>query len=122
MALVTLKTRSEFLRIRGGGRWQGAAFVLETKPRDPQLSPEIKGPRFGLTVTKSLGSAVVRNRIKRRLKAAIAEIAPDCANATNDYVVIARPAALEKPYDEIKKDLEQAFRRVHHPPDRRQKG
>lgn len=119
MALVTLKTRKEFLRVRGGGRWQGTAFVLETKPRAPDDPTPYAGPRFGFTVTKALGSAVTRNRIKRRLKAAIVDLAPACASPGNDYVVIGRTAALEKPYAEIKKDLEQAFRRVHHPTDRR---
>ena len=77
MGLVTLKKRPEFLRIRGGTRWSSASFVLETKPRaapTPGRAPDgvgdagVPDPRFGFTVTKQLGNAVVRNRIRRRLK------------------------------------------------------
>jgi len=110
--LTTLKKRSEFLRIRGGARWSGQCFVLETKPRS---ALDASAPRFGLTVTKKLGGAVVRNRIRRRLKAAISEVAGTSARPGFDYVVVARPAALNRPFDALKKELEDAFHRVHHP-------
>lgn len=110
MAIKTLKKRSEFLRIRGGGRCATASFVLETKPR---CQPDADGARFGFTVTKKLGGAVVRNRIRRRLRAAVASLA-DCANTGSDYVIIARLPALERPFDALKKDLELALQRVHH--------
>lgn len=121
---TTLKKRAEFLRLRGGSRWATAAFVLETKPRAPpaaapgtpakeaQTSGEA---RFGFTITKAIGNAVTRNLIRRRLKSAIAEVAPVVAKNTHDYVLIARAAASKRPFEDLKKDLEQAFQRVHHP-------
>ena len=120
MALVTLKKRSEFLRVRGGSRWATSAFVLETKPRTSEQAETASGPRFGFTITKALGGAVVRNRIRRRLKAAIIEVSGSGSHANYDYVVVARAAALERPFPDLKKDLEQAFQRVHHPRQRRQ--
>lgn len=115
---TTLKKRAEFLRLRGGARFATAAFVLETKPRPPAKNAEAPDPgvpRFGFTITKAIGNAVMRNFIRRRLKAAIAEVAPDAARSSHDYVLIARLAASKRPFPDLKKDLEQAFQRVHHP-------
>jgi ribonuclease P protein component len=114
VAFATLKKRPEFLRLRGGARCATASFVLETKPQsDKTLSPP--GPRFGLTITKALGGAVIRNRIRRRLRAALADVEAANARANHDYVVIARAKALNQPFPALKKDLERAFHRVHHP-------
>lgn len=117
MPLATLKKRAEFLRVRGGARWSCTCFTLEGKPRPPGHggSEEYGGPRFGFTVTKKLGGAVVRNRIRRRLKSAALELADGCAYAGFDYVLIARQAALVRPFAALKKDLEDALHRVHHP-------
>lgn len=111
MPLSTLKKRSEFLRLRGGSRWATPAFVLETKRRSEQ-DDLVAGPRFGFTVTKKLGGAVVRNRIRRRLKAVVAA-AQGHARTHYDYVLIARSAAFDRSFTDIEKDLEQALRRVH---------
>ena len=112
--LVTLKKRADFLRIRGGVRWATPAFLMETK-RQAAAQPDNTVARFGFTVTKKIGKAVIRNRIRRRLKAAVAQVAPQCAKPGYDYVLIARAAAAIRPYADLKKDLEQAFHRVHHP-------
>jgi ribonuclease P protein component len=113
--LTTLKKRSEFLRIRGGTRCPTPPFVLETKPR-LESAAACAPPRFGFTVTKAMGGAVERNRIRRRLKAAVTAIAATAAQPGRDYVLIARKNALDIPFDALKKDLERAFHRVHHAP------
>ncbi len=114
MPLETLKKRAEFLRVRGGARWTTASVIVEGKPRSgSQYSGQ--SARFGFTVTKKLGSAVDRNRIRRRLKAALAEIAADHAQPGFDYVLIARDGALNRPFAALKKDLEDALQRVQHP-------
>jgi len=116
VALETLKKRAEFLRLRGGARFATPSFVLETRPRaGGRGASATAGARFGFTVTKKLGGAVVRNRIRRRLKAAVAEVAPDLARPDHDYVLVARTAALDCAFDMLKKDLERALQRVHHP-------
>jgi ribonuclease P protein component len=114
MALVTLKKRAEFLRLKGGARCATPGFVLETKPRSGATEPRGQA-RFGFTVTTATGGAVVRNRIRRRLRAAVAAVAPSAARPEHDYVLIARVAALDRPFIDIKKDLERAFQRVHQP-------
>ncbi len=116
MKLTTLKLRSEFLRIRGGARCALPPFVLETKPRPEGCETDI-GPRFGFTVTKAIGNAVVRNRVRRRLKAAVTAVAATAAQTGFDYVLIARSAVIERDFSQLEKDLERAFHRVHQPLD-----
>ena len=108
MRVVTLKRRSEFLRLRDGARWAAPAFVLAAKARGEGAA----GPRFGLTVTRRLGKAVARNRIKRRLKAAIAGAAAH-GRREFDYVLIARSAALTLPFAQLVADLSNALDRIH---------
>lgn len=118
MQLQTLKKRAEFLRLRGGARWACDCFALETKLRDavkPRSLALPERPRFGFTVTKAMGNAVVRNRIRRRLKAAVQALEEGVAKSSHDYVLIARPAAQTKDFALLKKALEQALQRVHHP-------
>ena len=120
MAIETLKKRAEFLRLRGGARFATPSFVLETKPRGPVAGEAAAGlagdvPRFGFTVTKKLGKAVDRNRIRRRLKAAVGLLAPRLAHPGHDYVLIARAQARDRAFTDVKKDLERALLRVHHP-------
>ena len=117
--VTTLKMRAEFLRVRKGARWAGPAFVLEAKERNPQMGPvEAHGPRFGFTVTRQIGKAVERNRIKRRLKAAVRGVSSDHARGGFDYVLIARKPALTSAFGAIVADLVKALERVHRAPAR----
>ncbi len=114
MKLATIKRRSDFLRIRGGARCPTPSFVLECKDREPGTQAP-SGPRFGFTVTRALGCAVDRNKIRRRLKAAVGRLAETYARSGVDYIVIARRSAIDREFADIEKDLERAFQRVHHP-------
>ena len=124
MKLETLRKRREFLRVRGGGRWATHAFVLEAKQRLPipsvaatkmQNTVPDNGPRVGFTVTKRLGNAVRRNRIRRRLKAAVQEVAQSAAKDHFDYVVIARAPTHDMTFAELIELMAKAFERVHQP-------
>lgn len=115
-SLVTLQRRSEFLRVRNGLRWATTAFVLEARTRDGWLAPTLVPvdiARFGFTVTKKLGSAVRRNRIKRRLKAAIVSAAAKHAKPGFDYVIIAREQAGLRAFESLLADFQTAFTKVH---------
>jgi ribonuclease P protein component len=114
---TTLKTRSEYLRVRKGSRCATTAFVLEAKARDGSARSS-EGPRFGFTVTRHIGKAVERNRIRRRLKAAVRDAAPNHASGEFDYVLIARRAALTSQFAVLVGELARALRRVHHAPTR----
>lgn len=69
--------------------------------------------RFGFTVSKQVGGAVERNRIKRRLKAAVRDVVHDHARRDFDYVVIARRPALNSGFTALVSDLVKALERVH---------
>jgi ribonuclease P protein component len=116
MRIVTLKRRAEFVRIRGGARWSTATLVLEAKLRlqiRENEDPLVYDPRFGFTVTKKIGGAVVRNRVRRRLRAAVGALPPDLARPGHDYVLIARAGAVTSSFAHLQRDLVAAFARVH---------
>ena len=73
---------------------------------------------FGFTVTRQVGKAVERNRIRRRLKAAVRGVGPDHAKRDFDYVLIARRPALTLEFAALVSELTKAFARVHRAPTR----
>ena len=115
----TLKRRSEFLRTRKGVRAATPWFVLEGKRREGDAQPAAaEGPRFGFTVSKAVGKAVERNRITRRLKAAVGDVVCEHARRDFDYVLIARRAALDVAFAALVSDLVKALKRAHAAPGR----
>ena len=117
--VTTLKKRAEYLRVRKGARCATPIFVLEAKARSGEdRSPSTGAPRFGFTVTRQIGKAVDRNRIRRRLKAAVRGVGPDYAKGNFDYVLIARKPALTSAFGAIVSDLVKALERVHRAPAR----
>ena len=68
-----------------------------------QLGKNQKHYRVGISVSKKLGNAVVRNRVKRKVRHVIMEFAPQLT--THDFVVIARTGVEEIDYHEVKKNL-----------------
>lgn len=110
-----LKTRPEFLFVKGGTRFATPSLVLQARHRLPNTPPAPELARFGFTATKSLGGAVVRNRARRRLKEAVRLTAPAHAREGYDYVLIARGGTVQRPFTELIKDLERALARVHEP-------
>jgi ribonuclease P protein component len=92
-----LSRSAEFERVYRQGRSKGNRFlVLYAFPRaqDEPSADREEGPRLGLSVSRRVGGAVERNRVKRTLREAFwaeAERLPD----NSDYVVVARPDARE---------------------------
>lgn len=78
--------------------------------------------RVGFTVTKKVGNAVVRNRVKRRLRAAADEVFPRAGRVGTDYVVIGRLGTLTRPYEALCADLELAIAKLDRPGRRRPRG
>lgn len=99
-----LKKRSEFLSVARGSRAARRAFVLQGRRRRNGDRPA----RFGFTVTKRIGNAVERNRIRRRLKAAVERVLPLAADGC-DYVLIGRRDALSMPFGRLTNDLAAAI-------------
>jgi len=65
--------------------------------------------RLGITVTKKIGGAVVRNRIKRRFRALAAQILPDNGVSGADHVMIGRAPALDRSFEQLSADLRKAL-------------
>ena len=87
-----LSRSAEFERVYRQGRSKGNRFlVLYAFPREDDGNDDT-GPRLGLSVSRRVGGAVERNRVKRVLREAFWEEA-ERLPAGSDYVVVARPDA-----------------------------
>lgn len=105
-----LKRRAEFQHVARGQRWQTEAFVLQAAQR---TEADGLGARVGFTATRKIGGAVERNRLRRRLKEALRRAEKLDARADHDYVVVARRAALSRPFELLRADLNRAFAAIH---------
>jgi ribonuclease P protein component len=72
-----------------------------------------RGVRFGVTVTKKIGNAVVRNRMKRRFRALARELVPAKGLAGADHVMIGRAKGIERDFALLRADLAGALDRLH---------
>ncbi|WP_294044903.1 ribonuclease P protein component [Sphingomonas sp.] len=102
---MTLTRRKDFLAANSGRRAPMPGFVLLVKPRDDG-DPTM---RVGYTVTKKIGNAVVRNRIKRRFRALAREVLPVSGVAGADHVLIGRGDGLTREFAQLKRDLAKAL-------------
>lgn len=83
-------------------------FVLLVRPRgddDPTM-------RIGITVTKKIGNAVVRNRMKRRFRALARETLPELGITGADHVLIGRAGGIERDYSSLAAELKRALKKV----------
>lgn len=106
-----LTWRRDFLKAAKGRRFHAKGFTLQSVRRAGP-PPENALPRFGFTVTKKLGGAVVRNRIRRRLKEALRLLDPLPARPGHDYVILARTEALDLPFSSLQAELGTALTRI----------
>ncbi len=104
-----LRRRAAFVAVAGGRRVPRAGFVIQAlaDPSSEGGSAD-RAPRFGFTVTRKVGNAVVRNRIRRRLREAV-RTAESGASPATDYVLVARRAALTLPFQRLVTDLVTGF-------------
>ena len=98
--------RPDYLAANAGRRVPMPGFVLLVHPRSPTEDGKM---RIGITVTKKVGNAVVRNRIKRRFRALAREILPDHGLPGADHVLIGREAALSAEWSTLREQLVKAL-------------
>lgn len=108
-----LKKRAEFLAVAGGARASRRGFVLQK--RDPEADASGRDARIGYTVTKKMGNSPERNRIRRRLRAAIHLAGGAHAVPGTDYVLVGRRAALSQPFELLVADLISGFDALKRP-------
>lgn len=109
-----LKKRSEFLAVSAANRrWATPGLVLQVLTVENRVAASDQSPiRLGFTATKKVGNAVIRNRARRRLRAAASDVLKSVSTAPADLVLVARQGTLDRPFPDLKQDLEQALRRL----------
>lgn len=100
--------RADFLAANRGKRQPMPGFVLLVRDRRDGDATA----RLGITVTKKIGGAVVRNRMKRRFRALARELLPSHGIAGADHVLIGRDGGVERDYAALRAELEKALRRI----------
>jgi ribonuclease P protein component len=103
-----LKQRADFLAASAGTKVPATAFVLQARDRGDD-----NPPRVGFTVSKKVGDAVERNRVRRRLREVVRLSAAERMRAGTDYVLVGRRAALDLPFDRLLTDFAGALTRLN---------
>jgi ribonuclease P protein component len=106
--LAVLRRRADFLAANHGLRVARPGFVLLVR-RDA-VPPGAM--RYGITVSKRVGNAVIRNRMKRRFRALLRELLPTSGIAASDHVLIGREGGIERDFALLREDLRGALARV----------
>ena len=101
-----IRKRADFLAANRGLRVARPGFVLLAHPNGGL------GKRFGVTVTKKIGNAVVRNRMKRRFRELLRAALPDSGLPDHDHVLIGREGGIERDFAALRAELGQALARA----------
>ena len=104
--VTIMRKRAEFLAANRGLRNARPGFVLLT------ASNENLGKRYGVTVTKKIGNAVVRNRMKRRFRELLRAALPEEGLPHTDHVLIGREGGIERDFAAMRDELSAALARA----------
>lgn len=119
-ALSIIRKRADFLAANRGIRVARPGFVLLAHPNGG------RGKRFGITVTKKIGNAVVRNRMKRRFRELLRGALPGAGLPDHDHILIGREGGVERDFMALEAELAAALSRAAagkgDPPRRRPSG
>ena len=108
VGLTKLSRRADFLAANAGKRAPMPGFVLLVRAREDAD----RTIRLGITITKKIGNAVVRNRMKRRFRALAAELLPEHGVAGADHVLIGRAGGVERDFSALRAELVKALTKV----------
>lgn len=104
--ISVLSNRADFLSANRGLRIARPGFVLLVNPNGAGQV------RFGITVTKKIGNAVVRNRMKRRFRELLWELLPMQGLPGHDHVLIGRDSGVERDFALLRAELVAALERA----------
>lgn len=108
-----LKKRADFLRAAGSGfKFVKPSIIVQSRPRNESAVPEAASIRMGFTATKKLGNAIIRNRTKRRMRAAAAALMPEFGMEGCDYVFIGRDETFKGSFANILRDMRHSLKRL----------
>jgi len=106
--LTTIRKRRDFLAANSAKRATTTGFILQVRPRLDDSTTK----RVGFTVTKKVGNAVARNRMKRRLRALARDVLPEAGVRGADHILIGRAGQIERDFAKLKSDLQSALAKV----------
>lgn len=107
VTIKRLTKRAQFLFVRQGARTARGAVLIEARRRSED------GPSgLGITASKKVGNAVVRNRARRRLREAARALLPQLGLAGVDYVFVARQTTPDAPWEGLLDDVGNALIRL----------
>ncbi|WP_120717294.1 ribonuclease P protein component [Tsuneonella amylolytica] len=106
MTVSTIRKRPDFLAANRGLRVARPGFVLLAQPNGG------RGKRFGITVTKKIGNAVVRNRMKRRFRELLRAALPGEGLPDTDHVLIGREGGVGRDFAKMRAELAEALARA----------
>ena len=101
-----IRKRADFVAANRGLRVARPGFVLLANPNGGL------GKRFGVTVTKKIGNAVVRNRMKRRFRELLRAALPEAGLPDHDHVLIGREGGIERDFARLREELAIALERA----------
>jgi ribonuclease P protein component len=107
-----IRKRADFLAANHGRRFVTSSFVLLAHKRRSDHAVPARTIRHGITVTKKIGNAVARNRMKRRFRALLAQVLPNEGIAGVDHIMIGRKADTEADFATMKAELEKGLRHL----------
>ena len=115
MSVTGLKKRSEYLKIASTTlKCVTPGLILQGRNHTSEeiKSGNLSDLRIGFTVSKKVGNAVARNRVKRRLKSVVREILVTKSPKNLDLVIIGRQNTLNRPFSNLVTDLERAIQKI----------
>ena len=103
-----LRHRADFLAAAAAVEVSTKAFIIQMRDRRDD------GPaRVGFTVSKKVGNAVERNRVRRRLREIVRHASVEAARPGHDYVLVGRRAGLSAPFDGLLEDFKSTLQRLN---------
>ncbi len=106
---TVIRKRPDFLAANRGKRYATPGFVLLVSDRrddDPTK-------RLGITITKKVGNAVIRNRMRRRFRELASELLPDLGKAGADHILIGRDGGIERDFALLRSEMAKALGRIN---------
>ena len=107
-----LTIRRQFLYVAQGRKASGRFLLLQARTTDEEAAQKRGLVRYGLTASKKVGNAVVRNRARRRLRAAMLALLPIHGTAGTDYVAVARTPCVTADWSALLEDISRLLARL----------